>query len=111
MPNPCPICQRELKKEHKIKFIDYHCTVSKSDHHYARRTTVKGDLIQCKIRFTELDKTRIYLKVQYEEGYSEVWRSPPVRICDRARILYAIPLHFDDIEKLKFKIRTCLVFS
>jgi len=109
MSNPCPICQREMKRDHLIKFIDYYCHPSRSDHHYAKRTTVTCELIECKVRFKEPSNEKIFLKVQYQEGYSEVWTGSYLDA--RTRIEYPIQLNFDDIEKIRAKIRTCLVFS
>ena len=117
MSNLCPICQRELKKEHRIKHIDYHCFPVMRSHHYALRTTITGEKIECKIRFKEADGDRIFLKVQYIKGYSEVWSddgdwtlddaSPP----PRTRIEQVIDLNFDDLDKLQNKIKTMLVFG
>jgi hypothetical protein len=118
MSNLCPICQREMKKEHRIKHVDYHCFPVRRSHHYALRTTIVGDKIECKIRFKEANGDRIFLKVNYKDNYSEVWGddgddagtddvSPP----PRTRIEQIVDLNFDDLDKLRNKIRTMLVFS
>ena len=118
MSNLCPICQREMKKEHRIKHVDYHCFPVRRSHHYAMRTTITGEQIECKIRFREADGGRIFLKISYKYNYSEVWVddgddtgtddvSPP----SRTRIDQIVPLNFDDPDKLKNRIRTMLVFS
>jgi hypothetical protein len=116
MSNLCPICQREMKKEHRIKFIDYHCFPVRTNHHYSLRTTIIGDKIECKVRFGDRYGNRILLKIMYTEGYSEVWTDDRKIIDDadpppRTRINQIIDLNFDDLEKLKNKIKTMLVFG
>jgi len=104
----CLICGREMNESNKIQYIDYFCT--QDDHHFSRR--IKNNwpgrqMVKLRIRFLKKHE-RLALKIHYDEGYSEVWttaKSP------RFRINQIVIPNFENIERLKHKIRTILVFA
>lgn len=101
----CLVCNRVMKHEHQIAYIDHFCN-TQDDHHFSWRI-VHGNLAKLRIRFNE-GRERLCLKIHYDEQYSEVWTdSKSVRL----KINQIIIPNFEDIEKLKNKIRTILVFS
>ena len=103
----CPLCQKDLDIENKIKYIDYSCTTS-DDHYFAKR--IKGDeMIKMKVRFTDPDGEKLYFKINYDLGGSQVWTKSNDNI--RTEIQSVFIPDFSDITKLKNKIRTYLVFS
>ena len=107
----CPICQRKLTKEHKISHIDYHCYPPLLDHHYAKRVDRENKLLQVKIRLTEENDTTLYYKIDLEENQSYVWTKPGAIDKNRIKIDYAIIPDFTDLEKLKLKLKTYIIFS
>ena len=101
----CLVCGKVMKINHQIAYIDHSCH-TQDDHHFSWRI-VNDKLAKLRVRFNE-GRERLCLKVHYDEGYSEVWTgSKSVRL----RVNQIIIPNFEDIEKLKNKIRTILVFS
>lgn len=86
--------------------MDYHCSVA-NDHHFAMRVA-NHNMLKLRVRFGE-GEDKLVLKVHYDQGYSEVWNYS----CrdNRYRIDQIIVPDFTDIEKIKNKIRTILVFG
>lgn len=104
----CPFCHLELKQEHKITHIDYHCYPPCKEHHYAMR--VKDDnILMIKIRVSPRTR-KIYLKIDYVNQYFEVW-TPPDDVINRLRFDVVPKLNFDDLEKLENKLSTYLVMA
>lgn len=111
----CLLCGKEMEKRHRISHIDYHCT-TETDHHLAWRMAVEDitapqlswKILQLRIKFMTGDEN-LYLKLHYDKGYSEVWSKD--RTTQRIKINSIIYPDFTDVEKLKKKIRTILVFS
>ena len=102
----CLVCNKEMEVAHKIAFIDHFCNKS-DDHHFSWR--IKDNrLLKLRIRFED-GKERLCLKVHYDESYSEVWSK--AKSDNRIRINQIVIPDFSDIEKLKNKIRTLLVFG
>jgi hypothetical protein len=104
----CLVCNKEMEIHNKIAFVDYICNRS-DDHHFSWRIKNQS-LIKLRIRFQD-DKHRLCLKVHYDEQYSQVWSKAKTPDIDRIRINQIIVPNFEDIEKLKNKIRTLLVFG
>lgn len=101
----CLVCGGVMKRNHQIAYIDYSCH-AQDDHHFSWRI-VHNNLAKLRVRFNEGGE-RLCLKIHYDEGYSEVWTgSKSVRL----KINQIVVPQFEDIEKLKHKIRTILVFS
>ncbi len=92
---------------HKISFIDHSCNHNPDDHHFSWRIK-NGNLAKLRIRFG-MGTRRLCLKIHYDEGYSEVWSKASTT--NRLRINQIIIPKFEDIELLKNKIRTLLVFA
>lgn len=109
MDHLCPVCQRQLRKELKTKHTEYDCFPPKSDHHYVRREALDGQLLKMKIRIGS-DKDRLYIKINFDEGFSQVWTDPDD---DEARIKinHVFEPDLTDLEALRQKIRTYMVFS
>jgi hypothetical protein len=109
MKYQCPICQNEMViDEHKIKYVDYVCRFDLDDHLYMHRVC-QDKIMQLKIRFTEPDHSRIYVKIYYDQGKSEVWTRSQDN--ERIKIGHVFDLDFSEIDKLKRKIKTYLLFS
>lgn len=108
MKHLCPICQRELKKEHMISYVDYHCFPAKENHHYSTR--FKDDqMLQMKVRLQTPDDTKLFFKIFLTEGYTEVWTKINDR--NRVKINQVFEPDFSQPEKLVKKILTYLIFS
>ena len=104
----CPLCQAELEVNNKLKYIDYSC-VYKDDHYYAKRIK-DGELTKVKVRFTDpTSGEKLYLKINYDLGGSQVWTKSNDNV--RTEIQSVWVPDFSDIDRLKNKIRTYLVFS
>ena len=102
----CLICQREMDVLPGTLYTDYLCK-DQDDHHFAWRI-MDNKMTKLRIRLTDSDEN-LYLKVHYDENYSEVWVHN--RLTQRIRVEQIIIPDFDDINKLKNKIRTILTFS
>jgi hypothetical protein len=84
---------------------DYSC--SQDDHHFSYRV-VDHKMIILRVRFGT-GESKLCLKVDYLDGRSEVWsRSASAH---RIKISRIIVPDFANIDKLKNKIKTCLVFG
>lgn len=101
----CLVCGDEMQMAHFIKYVDHVCK-KHDDHHFSWRL-MNDSLAKLRIRF-QTGSERLCLKVHYDEKYSEVWTGGK---SERIRINQIIIPNFEDIEKLKNKIRTILVFS
>lgn len=120
----CLICQGEMRPHHRVEYSDYACA-QKEDHHFSYRVVEENmsledggwsfspvgqfKMTKMRIRFTEVDGSSLRLKMHYDKGYSEVWtvaNSP-----NRIRINSIVIPDFDDIPKLKNKIKTYLIFG
>lgn len=89
-------------------YSDSGCPNDVDDHSYAQR--VNGDVItQIKVRFTEDDGSKMYFKVYYDSNRSEIWTKS--NDSERIRIDQIITVNFDDIPKLKQKIKSYFLFS
>lgn len=91
---------------HRIAFVDYYCN-GQDDHHFSWRIK-DNSLLKLRIRFED-KKERLCLKIHYDEKYSEVWTKS--KSTNRIRINQIVVPDFMDIERLKNKIRTLLVFA
>ncbi len=109
MTYSCPICQKEMTKEHKIKFIDYYCDPPQPDHHYSIRY-VDTQVMKVKVRLTDVKhRDTLFFKIDYVEGNTQVWITP--NDPKRTVIPQTFTPDFSQIDKLRAKIRTYLVFS
>ena len=103
----CPICNKALMHEHKIKYHDYHCFPPADDHHFAER--IKDDeQILIKVRVCK-NKEKIFFKVNFAEKFSEFWTLPDDR--NRIKIDSVIHPDFSNLTSLYDKIKTYLVFA
>ena len=112
MDRNCPICKKQLMKEHKIKHIDYHCFPPKNDHHYAER--FKDETLQEKLAIkVRLSPTgsKIFFSQNYPEQYMEVWCEPDAVKSDRIKVNSLFEPNFEDLDGLFQKLKTYLVFS
>jgi hypothetical protein len=101
----CLICNEDMRADHYIKYIDHSCILVRSGHILTFR--IKGhQMIKLRVFFND-GHERLGLKVHYDEGYSEVWSYSNSK---KIRINQIVIPDFMDIEKLKNRIRTCLVF-
>ncbi len=109
MEHMCPICQRALTKEGKNEEVDYHCYPPKSDHHYSKRVASTGELLKMKVRMGS-GESRLYFKINYDQGFTQVWTDPDDDDA-RIRINHIFEPDLTDLEALRQKIRTYMVFS
>lgn len=103
----CLVCHQEMEVHHKIKFVDHSC--SQDDHHLSFRI-MDHRMIKLRIRLSS-GSERLVLKVHYDEGYSEVWSKSDQSIEDRIRVNQIIVPNFEDLDILRNKIKTALVFG
>lgn len=104
----CLVCNQEMESKNQIAYTDYFCK-NFDDHHLTCRIR-NGNMIKLRIRFRE-GSERLCLKIHYDDKYSEVWSKSNVAQEDRLKIDSIIVPDFSNIEKLKNKIRTILVFG
>lgn len=109
MEHSCPICQRALERDDRTKYVDYHCSPPKEDHHYAKRVSPMNELLKVKARISH-DGEKMFLKLHYDEGYCQVWTNPDDD-ASKIRINSLFEPDFSDLTALKTKLRTYLVFS
>lgn len=109
--NHCVICKKEMEIDERPKYSDYTCR-TEDDHFFAKR--IKDDtLLKLKVRFSE-SGSKIYLKINFDEGFSEVWSNTNTKghnNTQRVRIDSIFEPDFSDIQKIKSKIITYLTFS
>jgi hypothetical protein len=98
------ICGKDMDFIHMIKYVDYNCYAL----YHALSLRIKDDqTIKLKLRFT-FSREEVFLKIHYDIGYSEVWSDNAQQ---RLKINLIVPLDFSNIEKLKNKIKTLLIFA
>jgi len=109
MDHLCPICQRKLTAEdERNEITDYHCFPPPNDHHFSKR--IKNDQVQkIKIRLSP-DGNKLYLKINFDEGYSQVWTRPDDE-SSRIKINHVFEPDLSDLNALQQKLRTYLIFS
>lgn len=119
----CPFCNSELSMEHRIIFCDFFC--NKPDHFFSERiidvkdengefvTDQDGrqvkELAKIKLSFDDHTGERIYLKINYDEGNSQVWTKNSKT--HRATINNVFVPDYDNRESIIRKIKTYLLFS
>ncbi len=104
----CLICGHEMKSRDKVTHLDYVCN-GFDDHHLSWRM-VGDNLSKLRIRFQD-EHERLCLQIYYDDKYSEVWSKPGTDTDHRIKVNQIIVPDFTDLEKLKNKIRTILVFG
>jgi hypothetical protein len=102
----CLLCGKQMDQTNRILYTDYYCTGDDSmgRHHFTMRIK---DNTMAKLWVHFFDD-ELHLKVHYDEKYSQVWSSSK---SERIKIDQIIIPDFMNIEKLKNKIKTILVFS
>lgn len=106
----CLICNSEMMLYDQLTCKDYHCREFKDDHHFAMRIR-DHSMETLRVRFTEGNR-RLCLKVHYSRGYSEIWDEANENSSDNRYVVKQIIVpDFMDIEKIKQKIKTILVFG
>lgn len=121
----CLVCGKEMEEHHKIAYVDYTCndvdyTSNKlrgSDHQLSLRIVnefwMDGSIQMKTPRMTKLRiafyREKLHLKIHYDDKYSEVWGK--INSPHRLRINQIVVPNFSDIDKLKNKIKTLLVFG
>jgi len=109
MEHVCPICHQPTQIDRDEKnFKDYICRTDVDKHVYMYRI-VKDTMTQLKVRMTEEDGSKLYFKVLYDQDRSEVWTKTNDN--ERINIGKAFVPDFSDLDKLKVKIKTYLLFS
>lgn len=101
----CLVCNQEMKVERELLWYDYVC--SQEQHHLSYRVA-NHRMVKLRIRLGT-GEHKLHLKVYYTEGVSDVWSRS--KSTHRIRINHIIVPDFSDLEKLKNKIKTCLVFG
>ena len=102
----CPICHCAMIEEHKIKYIDYYCN---NEHHCYVKRLRDNKLLMHKIRLLDSNGEKLYLKVSLIDSYSEVWKHTNNTFRNRINVI--VNVDFNDIESIKNKIKTYIVFS
>lgn len=112
----CLVCGKDMEGFHKLAYEDHTCNKS-NDHQLSLRIVndfwMDGSIQMKTPRMTKLRiafyRERLHLKIHYDDKYSEVWAkaNSPHRI----RINQIVTPDFSNIEKLKNKIKTLLVFG
>lgn len=113
MEHICPICKNELVVSLNTVNVDFKCNKYDS-HFFAKRlqlthqTLSHPELLKIKVKFQIGDEPHWYLRVNYDQGTSEVWTEEnPMRVI----INQVFNPDFSDLIKLKEKIQTYMLFS
>lgn len=106
--NICPICKNTLSVSDTStqSYADYHC--NHKDHFFAKRMMM-GQLIKVKLRVPDKDNPPLYIKVNFDDNSTQVWKKHST--IPRINIDHACKLDFSDLDKIKNKIKTYLLFS
>lgn len=110
----CPICQKQLRKHDMIKYIDHEC---RTEEHFYGKRIIQGEMTKLKLRITEPEGEKFYIKFNYDRDLTEVWSIKIVNgyeVHDKSKripIIGTFVPDFSDLEKLKQKIKTYLLFS
>ena len=118
----CPFCNSKLDAEQTVLYTDYFC--NKHDHFFSERLTdVKNEsgefimengkcvkeLSKIKLSLQDHNGEKMYLKVNYDEGTSQVWTKNSMT--HRYVINNTIVPNYDDRESIIRRIKTLILFS
>jgi hypothetical protein len=109
MERLCPICQIKLTYYGASDNTDYECYPPAVDHHYAERV-VENKTAIIKIRLGSIND-RIAIRINYNKNLTEVWRVGPPATSKKTIINHTFVPDFSDLNKLRDKIRTYVLFS
>jgi len=109
--NKCLICNKKLEREDnssiKRKWAKQHDFICRNDskHFFAMRR-MGETVVKLKFRIEDDDESNIFVQLNYDQSFTEIWKKDSNKI----KIESFPSLDFSDIEKLKKKIKTYLVF-
>lgn len=107
----CPIC-KTLMMEDKYTFPIPESTdlICRQDNHFfvKRISPVTNQVSELKIKL-QCGEEELYLKINYNRNYTDVWAT--ANNSKHIRIPYILMSDFEDFNKIKHKIKTCLLFS
>ena len=104
----CPICKKSLTV--KMNTTDYICRDDRN-HVYIQRVE-DNKITIIKIRLIEVDGSKMFCKIRYDKNISEVWIANNDNISNqRVQINHALDTDLADLDKLKQKLRTYILFS
>ncbi len=108
MKHKCPICSKNMSFIARSKSSsDYFCDDG-DDHHYAERVS-DGYFTVCKLRIGDMPTDeRLYLKVNFTDGNSEIWRG--IDSQKRIKVAEVISIQ-SSLDKMRNKIETYITFS
>ncbi len=115
MKHVCPICQSEMVYDYgKIIYQDFSCRKDLDSHiylyrYYKEKLDYTNHISELKFRLSDPDGSKLYTKIYYDQNRSEVWTKTNDN--KRVNIPKVISLDFSDLDKLKCKIKTYLLFS
>lgn len=111
----CPICTCELSLSEETSSLHknsiYSCRAFTKNHMYSLLLSEDSKILKFKLRLTNDDDSKITCKIHYDSGYSEVWTGISFNLSDRININHIIELDFSNIEKIKKKLKTYMLFS
>ncbi len=119
----CPFCSSNLEAERTVLYTDYFC--KKYDHFFSERLSdVKDEngnfimdengkcvkeLSKVKLSLRDHNGEKLYLKINYDEGNSQVWTKNSKT--HRHVINKTIIPNYDDRESIIRKIKTFILFA
>lgn len=103
----CAICNRVMDHHNAIAYIDFTCKKDQ-DHHVLIERFRDNQLVKLKTRLMD-EGTKLYVKFHFDRNQIEVW----TKTNDANRIIVdsIFEPDFSDLNKIKQKIRTYLIFS
>lgn len=106
MNQNCPICHSSLIREDSLpEIVDLLCC--QDDHFFGQRFN-KENLIILKIRLKDDDKN-LFVRLNYELNSCNIWiKADQIKPITLSHIIH---LDYSNIDKLKQKIKTLLLFS
>lgn len=105
----CPICNQSMEKEDSSDqqlYSDFHCR--RGSHFFAKRIQ-DGQLTKIKIKILDESNSYLYMKINFDEGTTQVWKKTSKDT--RVNIDHACHLDLSNLDKIKSKIKTYLLFS
>lgn len=104
----CPICQAALKRDSFNNIIEEKCISDAEDHFYCTRSYAQDEIIlKQKIRLKD-NEHNLIIVIHHDQQTCDVWRDD-----DKKKISVPISFQadFSDLDKIKQKIKTYLLFG
>lgn len=103
----CPICQATLKIDKFNNIIEEKCIANIEDHFYCTRSSKNDFISKQKIRLKD-NEHNLVIVINHDQQTCEVWRDDDSK---KISVPISFQADFSDLEKIKQKIKTYLLFG